>query len=87
LLVALHQVELLAAAVEPVARTEIRARQLGEPEHVSVEGERGVGVADADGYVMDAGRLHTPEGYAGSVPAAQDDDAEQEWMWARSTAR
>ena len=57
-LVALHQVELLAAAVEPVAGPEVGPRELGESEDVAVERERGVRVGDTDRDVMDPGRLH-----------------------------
>ena len=50
--VRLHQVDLLAASVEPVPRAEIGARQLRHAEHVAVKVETLLRVGDADGDMM-----------------------------------
>ena len=55
-----HQVELLAAGVEPMAGAELR-RPRGngcEPEHVAIERLRRVGIVDTNGHMMESGRLH-----------------------------
>ena len=62
-LVRLHQVHLLAAGVEPVARAEVGPGQRRAPEDVAVEVPGGVGVADADGDVMHSSRSHGPRSY------------------------
>jgi hypothetical protein len=56
--VGLHQVDLLAAGVEPVPRAEIGARQLRHPEHVAIERETLLRVGDADGDMVHTGWLH-----------------------------
>ena len=72
--VGFHQVDLLAAGVEPVPGAEIGARQLRHAEHVPVEGETLVRVGDADGDMVYTGWLHRsilpqpPGGVGGAAP-------------------
>ena len=57
---ALHQVELLATGLEPVAaEAEVGSVvALRQPEHVGVEGEGGADVGDGDRHVVHGQRLH-----------------------------
>lgn len=56
--VGFHQVHLLAAGVEPVARAKIGAGQLRHPKHVAIEGETLLRIGDTDGDVVYTGWLH-----------------------------
>jgi hypothetical protein len=56
--IGLHQVDLLAAGVEPIPRPEIRTWQLRHPENVAIEGQTLLRVGDADGDMVNTGWLH-----------------------------
>src|SRR5690348_18482529 len=46
--VGLHQMDLLAAGIEPEPRAEVRARQLRHSEHVAIEGQTLLCISDTD---------------------------------------
>jgi hypothetical protein len=56
--IGLHQMDLLAAGVEPAPRAEIGARQLRHAEDVAIERETLLRVRHADGDMVHTGWLH-----------------------------